>query len=353
MIKKRTRPAAENPNALLLTTYNNLLKAYVSTNNKEATLDLLALIKEFIPLTKIAPNFTSYSIAMTPFVNTGDYTAVQKLFNEAAETSGRVPSINLSTRILAAIVKANNVEAGKLEIEAIQKRHADVAPTKSLLREMMRVYALDSETGTNAPEAWGIIKTLIQSAKSNDTPLEEIYDYSAELALANGPLQRGKELSTWDAWFDGIGKFAPRLKYATGMIGYAAIPSTASSTETFQKFLEAFDAAVVDPEDRRVEYGKVLKNLMAGNNILEAALFFESARVKGVEFGATGYSAMVSGLLKSDIDSKETLLLGLVDRMKANGFKEQFLLHNLTKHLGPSSPVVLAYSNAVQQEAAV
>ncbi|KAJ3024472.1 UNVERIFIED_CONTAM: hypothetical protein HDU68_008123 [Siphonaria sp. JEL0065] len=208
---------------------------------------------------------------------------------------------------------------------------------------MMRAYALDSQSGTHAPEAWGIIKTVIQAAKSKSTPLEEIYFYAQDLARANGPLEQGKEVSTWDAWFDGIGKFSPRLKYGTGMIGFAAT----SHLEAFSKFLNAFDAAVPDASDRRVEYVKTLKNLVEAGNLLEAAMFFEGAREKGVEFDAHGYCIMIQGLATSSVEGKDALILGLVERAKNNGFKGRgTVLNSLKASYGSgSSQVVDAYAS--------
>ncbi|KAJ3030234.1 UNVERIFIED_CONTAM: hypothetical protein HDU68_009758, partial [Siphonaria sp. JEL0065] len=199
LIKKRTRPTPPNQNALMLTTYSSLMKAYASTNDQEATLRLLSLIQSFTPLTKLAPNNTIYSIAMSPFVNAKDILTVRRLRDEAFE-SGLQPSIVLSTRVLATCVKTQDFESAKREIQTIQTIFTplNTAPTTSLLREMMRAYALDSQSGTHAPEAWGIIKTVIQAAKSKSTPLEEIYLYAQDLARANGALEQGKEVSTWD-----------------------------------------------------------------------------------------------------------------------------------------------------------
>ncbi|KAJ3073770.1 hypothetical protein HDU99_001847 [Rhizoclosmatium hyalinum] len=349
LIKKRTRPAPPPHIALLIATYNSLLKAYVSNpptpTTKEATLRLLSLLNSLSSHTDVRPNNTTYSLAMTPFVETGDVTTCVELRTEAVSVAKLAPSLIISQRVLAAATVAKDLAAGKAEIQHIQSTfNPSLGIPPSLLLAMLRVYALDSASDSSAEEAWGIIRSVINAAKAEKRSLQVVFDYAHHLTLANGP-PASALLETWDAWFDGIGKIPPAIRYGTGCVGYAHTGNMAA----FSKFLKAFDTATIEtPDDRAVVYAKSLKGLVSSGRILEAAEFFESARANGFEWTEPSYKTLITGIAQSKVEGGEVLAAGLIERLKSSGIKGKAgVLYHLKAAFGEESEAVKLYRTLI------
>ncbi|KAJ3073589.1 hypothetical protein HDU98_001184 [Podochytrium sp. JEL0797] len=354
LIKKRTRPQPPPHTALLLRTYTDLLQAYTTTTTpatKPAVLRLLETITTLAPRTKLLPNNTLFSIAMRPFERTGDFLACIRL-REQAISLGLAPSLVLSQHILAACTAAGNLEAGKREIQHVRETVAPegAAPTPALLHAMMRVYALDS-TGASAPDAWGCMRTVVQGIKASPAFVEDpikamegVYTYARELALAT-PLESGTELSVWNAWWDGIGKFTDLTRYACGSVGFAS----AGDIARLRVFVEALDRSVEDPRDRVEVYTKVIKGLVGAGKVLEAAEVFETAvSGKGVVLDRRAVDLLVKGLAGSEVEEKEVFVVGLVERMQRDGMEGRSgVLRVVREAFGEGSEVVKRYEALV------
>ncbi|ORY53015.1 hypothetical protein BCR33DRAFT_711406 [Rhizoclosmatium globosum] len=260
LIKKRTRPAPPPHIALLIATYNSLLKAYVSNpptpTTKEATLRLLSLLNSYLA-------------------------------------------------------------AGKAEIQHIQS--------------------------TFNPSL-GIPPSLLLAMLPEKRSLQVVFDYAHHLTLANGP-PASALLETWDAWFDGIGKIPPAIRYGTGCVGYAHTGNMAA----FSKFLKAFDTATIEtPDDRAVVYAKSLKGLVSSGRILEAAEFFESARANGFEWTEPSYKTLITGIAQSKVEGGEVLAAGLIERLKSSGIKGKAgVLYHLKAAFGEESEAVKLYRTLI------
>ncbi|KAJ3106175.1 hypothetical protein HK100_003766 [Physocladia obscura] len=346
LIKKRTRPTPPNATPVLIDAYSTLLQEYSKSNSpdaKTAILRVLNHMKENAFHTKVKPNNTIYSIAMKLFANTGDFETCVKLRDEALKC-GLKPSVVLDSQVLIAAANKKDAEAGFKEIERIKETYKNQGkPSIGVLKAMIKVYALNSSENSVRKDAWGVIRSLIHGAKdvffstsvvpptSFNHAFAVLLGFAPEIAaVMNAHLAAGKEIAVWDSWFDSVGRVAGSVKYGLGMVGFAAI----GNISVFKTFMGAYDAAVGKAasggsggnSERVLVYQKSLDYLIASGNILEAAEFFNSVssssskRTGGTGvLGDVGYASMIAGLLNSDVDGKEIFILGLIERMKADG----------------------------------
>ncbi|KAJ3239947.1 hypothetical protein HDU81_004864 [Chytriomyces hyalinus] len=349
LIRKRTRPTPPVQTGLIIRTYNALIRACASTNPEKAQY-FLEHMKTHAPRTNANPNNVTFSICMQPFVLAGNIAVASALRDEAL-ARGLKASLTLDAQVLRACIIANDAKTGREQVARISKVHSadeNATPSAAVLKTMMQVYALDKD-GSAAEEAWGVLRTVLQSSRGKN--VVNVLEFSKDLIWANGTAfaenQNGADVvRIWDEWFQGIGQVDARIRYGTGIVGFSAI----GNMPAFKAFLVKFDEATAAiPTERVPEYSRVLGNLVSAGKVLEAAEFYESARTKNVNLGASGYTVMIRALAAAhDVEGREMLVSGLVERMIAGEVVgRRGVLDTLKKEFGEDAKVAKAYETTL------
>ncbi|KAJ3260899.1 hypothetical protein HDU77_001176 [Chytriomyces hyalinus] len=349
LIKKRTRPTPPAQTGLIIRTYNALIRACALTNPEKAQY-FLEHMKTHAPRTNAKPNNVTFSICMHPFVLAGNIAMASALRDEAL-ARGLKASLTLDAQVLRACIIAKDAKTGREQVARISKVHSadeNATPSAAVLKTMMQVYAIDRD-GSAAEDAWGVLRTVLQSSRGKN--VVNVLEFSRDLIWANGTAfaenQNGADVvRIWDEWFQGIGQVDARIRYGTGLVGFSAI----GNMPAFKAFLAKFDETTAAiPTERVREYSRVLENLVSAGKVLEAAEFYESARTKNVNLGASGYAVMIRALASAhDVEGREVLVSGLVERMIAGEVAgRRGVLDTLKKEFGEDAKVAKAYETTL------